>query len=196
MIHALPDELAACPGLVLIVRVMFLVTFVVSKMARNAFRAIRSELPESMVFCRESLAGHGGDPAFSAGKDPAPRFAAINQTYYEKPCSRSNVFGIFVPLHRGALRPRDRHHYLLRGWRSGTQMTIGVLVAFPVYMRLFFQPLRELSQKYSIVQSAMASAERIFQLLDTGRTPGFAEVRNCLSLPWKEKSSFRYYLRV
>jgi ATP-binding cassette subfamily B protein len=46
-------------------------------------------------------------------------------------------------------------------------MTIGILVAFISYMRLFFQPLRELSQKYSIVQSAMASAERIFQLLDT-----------------------------
>lgn len=47
------------------------------------------------------------------------------------------------------------------------RLTIGELVAFISYMKLFFQPLRELSQKYSIVQSAMASAERIFQLLDT-----------------------------
>ena len=47
------------------------------------------------------------------------------------------------------------------------EMTIGILIAFISYMRLFFQPLRELSQKYSIVQSAMASAERIFQLLDS-----------------------------
>jgi ATP-binding cassette subfamily B protein len=46
-------------------------------------------------------------------------------------------------------------------------MTIGILVAYLFYMKLFFQPLRELSQKYSIVQSAMASAERIFQMLDT-----------------------------
>jgi ATP-binding cassette subfamily B protein len=46
-------------------------------------------------------------------------------------------------------------------------MTLGVLAAFLSYMRLFFQPLRELSQKYSIVQSAMASAERIFQILET-----------------------------
>jgi len=48
-----------------------------------------------------------------------------------------------------------------------SRLTLGELVAFISYMRLFFQPLRELSQKYSIVQSAMASAERIFQLLDT-----------------------------
>ena len=46
------------------------------------------------------------------------------------------------------------------------RLTLGELVAFISYMRLFFQPLRELSQKYSVVQSAMASAERIFQLLD------------------------------
>jgi ATP-binding cassette subfamily B protein len=47
------------------------------------------------------------------------------------------------------------------------RLTLGELVAFISYMRLFFQPLRELAQKYSVVQSAMASAERIFQLLDT-----------------------------
>jgi ATP-binding cassette subfamily B protein len=45
-------------------------------------------------------------------------------------------------------------------------MTIGILTAFISYMRLFFQPIREFSQKYNIVQSAMASAERIFQLLE------------------------------
>jgi ATP-binding cassette, subfamily B, multidrug efflux pump len=50
------------------------------------------------------------------------------------------------------------------------RLTLGELVAFISYMRLFFQPLRELAQKYSIVQSAMASAERIFQLLDTKST--------------------------
>ena len=60
-------------------------------------------------------------------------------------------------------------------WYGGGQviqdrMTLGILTAFIAYMRLFFQPLRELSQKYSIVQSAMASAERIFQLLETPRT--------------------------
>jgi ATP-binding cassette subfamily B protein len=57
-------------------------------------------------------------------------------------------------------------------WYGGGQvlqsrLTLGELVAFISYMRLFFQPLRELAQKYSVVQSAMASAERIFQLLDT-----------------------------
>jgi len=78
------------------------------------------------------------------------------------------IFGIFMPL-------LDILASTATGiiiWYGGVQilkgeMTIGILVAFLYYMRLFFQPLRELSQKYSIVQSAMASAERIFQVLDT-----------------------------
>jgi ATP-binding cassette subfamily B protein len=45
-------------------------------------------------------------------------------------------------------------------------MTLGILTAYISYVRLFFQPLRELSQKYTIVQSALASAERIFHLLE------------------------------
>src|SRR5678815_5825187 len=44
---------------------------------------------------------------------------------------------------------------------------IGTLVAFNGYIHRFFVPLRDFSQKYTVMQSAMASAERIFQLLDT-----------------------------
>ena len=46
------------------------------------------------------------------------------------------------------------------------RITLGVLVAFLSYMRMFFQPIRDLSEKYTILQSAMASMERIFSLLD------------------------------
>jgi len=78
------------------------------------------------------------------------------------------VFGIFVPL----IEVMSSISLALIVWYGGGQvlkdyMTIGILTAFISYMRLFFQPIRELSQKYTIVQSAMASAERIFQLLET-----------------------------
>ena len=77
------------------------------------------------------------------------------------------VFGIFVPL----IEVMSSVALALIIWYGGSQvlrnyMTIGVLTAFISYMRLFFQPIREFSQKYTIVQSAMASAERIFQLLE------------------------------
>jgi ABC-type multidrug transport system fused ATPase/permease subunit len=59
-------------------------------------------------------------------------------------------------------------HRLPVAWGKVIQetITLGVLVAFLSYIRMFFQPIRDLSEKYNILQSAMASLERIFSLLD------------------------------
>ena len=46
-------------------------------------------------------------------------------------------------------------------------LSLGALVAFVSYIRMFFRPLRDLAEKYNIVQNAMSSAERIFLVLDT-----------------------------
>ncbi|HLA40726.1 MAG TPA: ABC transporter ATP-binding protein, partial [Candidatus Glassbacteria bacterium] len=99
------------------------------------------------------------------------QFSQLNQTFFEKALYQIKVFAVFMPL-------IELMSALTIGtilWYGGSQvmagkMTIGMLVAFLSYMRLFFQPMRELSQKYSIVQSALASAERIFQLLDSRET--------------------------
>ena len=56
---------------------------------------------------------------------------------------------------------------LLRLLLTGS-LSLGSLVAFISYMKMFFRPIRDLAEKYNILQNAMASAERIFQLLDTG----------------------------
>jgi ATP-binding cassette subfamily B protein len=81
------------------------------------------------------------------------------------------IFGIFMP----AIELLSALAIAGIIWYGGGEimknhLTLGELVAFLSYMRLFFQPLRELSQKYSIVQSAMASAERIFEVLDRQST--------------------------
>ena len=96
------------------------------------------------------------------------KFKELNQEYLHRTLLQIRLFGIFLPLTEflGALA------MAVILWYGGgqvmqKQLSLGELVAFLSYMRLFFQPMRELSQKYSIVQSAMASAERIFQLLDT-----------------------------
>ena len=105
---------------------------------------------------------------FLREKDAATRFTGLNKKYYDAGMYQIRVFGIFVPL----IELMSSLALALIIWYGGGQilknyMTIGILTAFISYMRLFFQPIRELSQKYTVVQSAMASAERIFQLLET-----------------------------
>ncbi len=147
--------------------VIFVITLVFGRLSRDAFRRIRSELAGINAFLQETVAGMSIVQLFLREEDFRRRFLRLNEGYLSAARYQIHVFGIFVPL----IEVLNAFALALILWYGGGQilrdhMTIGVLAAFISYMRLFFQPLRELSQKYSIVQSAMASAERIFQVLE------------------------------
>ena len=152
----------------LLLPVILIATIWFSKMARNVFREIRTNLARINAYLQEVISGISLIQMFQREKDTEASFVKLNRDYFQSAVYQIKIFGIFMPL-------LDIISSTATGiiiWYGGVQilegqMTIGILVAFLSYMRLFFQPLRELSQKYSIVQSAMASAERIFQLLDT-----------------------------
>jgi ATP-binding cassette subfamily B multidrug efflux pump len=148
--------------------VILVATLWFSKKARNAFREIRTNLAKINAYLQEAVSGISLIQLFQREKDTELSFVNLNQSYFASALKQIKIFGIFMPL----LDILASTATAIIIWYGGIlilkgEMTIGILVAFLSYMRLFFQPLRELSQKYSIVQSAMASAERIFQLLDT-----------------------------
>ena len=142
-----------------------------SRLARDAFRQIRTHLAQINSFLQESLSGVTLIQLFRREESSQAQFFLLNQAFFAKALYQIKVFAVFLPL-------TELMNAVATGtilWYGGSQimggkMTLGMLVAFLSYMRLFFQPMRELSQKYSIVQSALASAERIFQLLDTKET--------------------------
>jgi ATP-binding cassette subfamily B protein len=143
-------------------------TVLFSRLARLAFRDIRTQLARLNSFLQEAIGGISIIQLFSREEYTRARFEDLNEAYMERSLYQIKIFGIFMPL----LEVLSSLAVALIIWYGGGQiiqskMTIGMLVAFLAYMRLFFMPLRELSQKYSVVQSALASAERIFQLLDT-----------------------------
>lgn len=146
----------------------FLVTYFFSKIAREKFRQIRSQLAKLNGFLAEALEAMSIIQVFNRQKKSGEHFFHQTQEYLRRNVSQIKVFAFFTPL--TDLMSASAVAFIL--WYGGGEhvqgrLTLGELVAFLAYMRLFFQPLRELAQKYSIVQSAMASAERIFQLLDT-----------------------------
>lgn len=142
-------------------------TWLFSRLARDRFRDIRIQLAKINAFLAENLGGISVIQAFGAQLRSSAHFHRLNQEYLRRTFSQIKVFGIFMPFTEmlGAVA------IAVIVWYGGGEalrgnLTIGELAAFITYMRLFFQPLRELSQNYSIVQSAMASAERIFETLD------------------------------
>ncbi len=143
-------------------------TMVFSRIARQKFRTIRTQLARMNAFLAESLSGIGVIQVFGAQARSSRVHRDLTEGYLARSLDQIKVFGAFMPL----TEFMGSAAVALIIWYGGgevvrSRLTIGELVAFLAYMRLFFQPLRELSQKYSIVQSAMASAERIFQTIDT-----------------------------
>ena len=118
-------------------------------------------------FFHENFSGIKVVQLFRREKENRRRFEQINEKYYLANMKQISIYAFFVPLveilSSGAIG--------LLLWDGGGKviqeaMTLGVLVAFLSYIRMFFQPIRDLSEKYNILQSAMASLERIFSLLD------------------------------
>jgi len=148
--------------------VMLVTTTWFGRLSRDAFRRLRTHLAAINAFLQEAVSGVSVIQLFLREKDTHRRFVDLNDRYYQAAYYQIWIFGIFIPL----IEVMSSVSLALIIWYGGKEvlqdhMTIGVLAAFIAYMRLFFQPVRELSQKYSIVQSAMASAERIFHLLET-----------------------------
>jgi ATP-binding cassette subfamily B protein len=159
-------QLAAIISLLLPIIIILTIWF--SRVARDAFREIRTNLAKINAFLQEAVSGISLIQLFQRQKDTDAHFVDLNQRYFKSTMHQIKIFGFFMP----SLDILSSTATALIIWYGGLQIlqgeiSIGILVAYLFYMKLFFQPLRELSQKYSIVQSAMASAERIFQLLDT-----------------------------
>jgi ABC-type multidrug transport system fused ATPase/permease subunit len=146
---------------------IFITTVFFSRRARDAFREIRFKVAQMNSFLQENFTGIQVVQLFRREKENGRRFEKINQSHYSANMRQISVYAFFVPfveiLSTGATG--------LLIWYGGGKViqeaiSLGVLVAFLSYIRMFFQPIRDLSEKYNIMQSAMASLERIFGLLD------------------------------
>jgi len=150
-----------------VIPLIFVATLFFSRRARDAFREIRLRIAQMNSFFHENFSGIRVIQLFRREKENRRRFEKINEGYYLANMKQISIYAFFVPLveilSSGAIG--------LLLWYGGGEVirgmiTLGVLVAFLSYIRMFFQPIRDLSEKYNVLQSAMASLERIFSLLD------------------------------
>ena len=154
----------ACLTLVPLIAVM---AYVFARLAREAFRALQGHLGRINSWLSETLSGLAVVQLLRAEAAGSRRFRGMNQSYYEAGMKQVKVFAVFMPLAElfSALA------VALIIWYGGGQViqdriSLGTLVAFLSYMQMFFRPVRDLAEKYNILQAAMASGERIFNLLD------------------------------
>jgi len=138
---------------------------------RRAYRDIRVRLARINAFLQEHVSGMRVVQLFGREAQSAERFDAVNREHLVANLESVVAYALFFPAIEVLTSVALASILLYGGDRVlGHTLTVGVLAAFLQLARRFFRPLQDLSEKYNIVQSAMASSERVFRLLDTQET--------------------------
>jgi ATP-binding cassette subfamily B protein len=150
---------------------MALATWAFGMRLRKAYRRIRLLVARLNAFLQENVSGMRIVQLFVRERESMAQFRGINRDHRRAQLDGVRFDSIFSALAELVGSVTLAAIVWAGGWRIlVASMTFGTLVAFIDYAGKFFRPLQELSQRYTTMQSAMASAERIFKLLDTERT--------------------------
>jgi len=142
-------------------------TFLFKRKVRENYRDVRLHLARLNSYMQEHITGMNIIQIFNKEIDEIKKFKKINNDYRLSNIKSIFYYAIFYP---GVELVSSIAIGLIIWYGGGkiisSSITIGVLFAFIQYTEMFFRPIRDLSEKYNIMQTAMASSERIFKLLD------------------------------
>src|SRR5579885_2783551 len=170
------DALAVLPG-ILVVTVIF------RQFVRDANRRIRTAIARINAFLQEYISGMAVVQLFNRERKARAEFSKRNRENMLAWRDAILAYALFYP----AVEFLSFSTIALIYWAGGNRifhntLTLGVLVAFTMYAQRFFRPIQDLSEKFNILQSAMAASERIFKLLDEPVTiqsdPNAAPLKN------------------
>jgi ATP-binding cassette, subfamily B, multidrug efflux pump len=151
----------------LVLPLVVAITFFFQRIMRQTYRQVRQRLARINAYLNEHISGMLVLQLFNREQVASNRFDDLNQSYRAANLQSLTAFSLFFPAINImaslalALLLYWGGRGVLAGWAS-----LGVLVAFVQYTERAFQPIRDLSEKYNILQAAMAASERIFSILD------------------------------
>jgi ATP-binding cassette, subfamily B, multidrug efflux pump len=151
-----------------VIPLFFALTNWFRKGARASFRETRRWVARINAFLQENLSGMSVVQLFRREAKNREAFAAINRRHYDANMQAMFYYAVFYPAIEllAAIATALILVYGGGGVLAGG-LTLGVLVAFIQYSERFWRPISDLSEKFNVLQAAMAASERIFGLLDT-----------------------------
>jgi ATP-binding cassette, subfamily B, multidrug efflux pump len=146
---------------------MILLTYFFRNKVRGANRRIRTAIARINAFLQEHISGMAIVQLFNRERKSRKQFEELNRIHMEAYKDAIDAFAFFYP----AVEFLSWGGIALIYWTGGARvisgaLTIGVLISFMMYAQRFFRPIQDLSEKFNILQTAMAASERIFKLLD------------------------------
>jgi ATP-binding cassette subfamily B protein len=159
---------------------------------RDAYRDIRVRLARINAYLQERVGGIRVVQLFGREEQSLRRFREVNDDHLESHLRSITYYALFFPV----IEVLTAVSLALILWYGGLRalegaVTVGTIAAFLQYARRFFRPIQDMSEKYNILQGAMASSERIFGLLDT--EPEIGDDPRPLRLPEKAEGRIEFH---
>jgi ATP-binding cassette subfamily B protein len=147
---------------------IFWATMVFRKSVRDSYRRIRTAIARINAYLQEHVTGMVVLQLFNREKRAYSKFDRVNAQHMDAYKDAIMAYALYYPV----VEILSSVAIALVIYFGGlgvlrNAVTLGVLTAFMQYAQRFFRPIQDLSDKYNILQSAMASSERVFKLLDT-----------------------------
>jgi len=143
-------------------------TFYFRSRMRNSFVNQRIRLARINAYLNENLSGMAVVQLFTRERTTYVAFDGLNDDYRQANRAAVRISSTFTPLITVTRAVTTAGLFIAGGaWVLGGSLTVGTLVAVWQLLDQFFSPIEDLSDKYSLLQAAMASSERIFRILDT-----------------------------
>src|ERR1700674_1940535 len=136
--------------------------------ARITYRQVRARIAAINAFLQEHISGMSTVQLFNREEREAEKFDGLNARHRDANLDANIYYAVFYPV----IELIQSIVIALIVWYGGGQvlgstLSVGALMAFFQYAQRFYEPISDLSEKYNILQAAMAASERIFNLLDT-----------------------------
>ena len=157
----------------IVIPLLFLATNWFRKRARIGFDKVRTRMAKINAFLQEHISGAQTVQLFNAEKKTRKRFHDINDDYRDANIETIYYYSIFYPMvdFIGTLGIAviiwfGGYQILTKTSASGAALTIGTVIAFIQYSQQLFHPIRNLSDKFNVLQAAVVASHRVFLLLD------------------------------
>ncbi len=169
-------------GSLLVLPLLMLLTGAIAARSRNAFREVQRNLGTLNAYAEENIAAVREVRAFARERETVEQFRAVNQQNRDAGIQAEKIVALLHPLITVMSTVAIAVIAGLGGWLALRELvSVGVIVSFIAYISQFFQPLRQLAQLYNQLQSGLAGAERIFEIIDA--RPSVADKASAPPLP-------------
>jgi len=164
------------------VPLIYLASTLFRKYSRTAYRGVRNNVSEMNAFLSENLSGMKVTQVFNQEPKKTGEFEKINKKLQKSYFSEITVFGIYRPTiyFLSMLATLLAIYFGVDSIFRGV-ITIGLFVSFYVYIGQFFEPVQQIAEQFNSLQAGFASAEKIFDVLDT--KPEITDAPDAIELP-------------